>query len=220
MMGEVSTVRVDVIKEVTKKTAEMVFSNKDIGKETEQKAQAEKIDVTRRMEVGSGENESKQDKIDITKRIVPDSVTEITKYDIKEVAEDYLNYLRKNSTCPETIPEKALDVSKLELQSPEKVAELREEFDDRRIKLRKEWEELNHQEWPKYTEDVTNENEVVIRKAGDCYDAHHVQPLQLGGANEASNLTPLDISKHRDVHTSEGSCTKLVNAVKGVEKYE
>ena len=103
----------------------------------------------------------------------------------------------------------------MELQPPEKVADKREEFDENKAKLRKEWEELNHQEWPKYKEDVVNDDGKVIRKAGDNYDAHHIQPLQLGGENVASNITPLDVNSHREVHSSTGSCKRLVENVKG-----
>lgn len=81
--------------------------------------------------------------------------------------------------------------------------------------LRKEWEELNHLEWPKYKEDVVNADGVVIRKAGQNYDAHHIQPLKLGGENIVTNITPLDMSNHKEVHSLNGSCRALVDAVKG-----
>ncbi len=135
--------------------------------------------------------------------------------DISEIAKEYINDLKSKSDCPDTIPSDAIDPAKLELQPPEIVAVKREEFDDNKAKLRKEWEELNHQEWPKYKEDVVNDDGKVIRKAGDNYDAHHIQPLQLGGENVASNITPLDVNSHREVHSSTGSCKMLVENVKG-----
>lgn len=135
--------------------------------------------------------------------------------DISELAKEYIDDLKSKSDCPDTIPSDAIDATKLELQPPEKVADKREEFDDNKAKLRKEWEELNHQEWPKYKEDVVNDDGKVIRKAGDNYDAHHIQPLQLGGENVASNITPLDVNSHREVHSSTGSCKRLVENVKG-----
>ena len=55
----------------------------------------------------------------------------------------------------------------------------------------------------------------MIRKVGDFLDAHHVQPLELGGKNEASNITPLDLNKHKDIHSKTGSCTRLVEKVVG-----
>lgn len=140
---------------------------------------------------------------------------DIQKKDVSELVQDYIDDLKSKSECPETIPTDAIDSDKLEVQTPEKVAEKREEFDDNKAKLRKEWEELNHQEWPKYKEDVVNDEGKIIRKAGDNYDAHHIQPLQLGGENVASNITPLDVNSHREVHSSTGSCKVLVDNVKG-----
>lgn len=140
---------------------------------------------------------------------------DIPKQEVSELVKDYIDDLKSKSECPETIPADAIDPSKLELQPPEIVAEKREEFDDNKAKLRKEWEELNHREWPKYKEDVVNDDGQVIRKAGDNYDAHHIQPLQLGGDNVASNITPLDVNSHREVHSSTGSCKSLVESIKG-----
>lgn len=140
---------------------------------------------------------------------------DISNKDISEVVNDYIKDLKSKSEFADTIPENTLNQTKLEIQTPEKVAEKREEFDENKAKLRKEWEEINHKEWPKYKEDVVNEDGVVIRKAGDNYDAHHIQPLQLGGENVASNITPLDVYSHREIHTVNGSCTALVDKVKG-----
>ena len=67
-------------------------------------------------------------------------------------------------------------------------------------------------------QDVYNENGVRIRKAGDNYDAHHIQPLKLGGENVASNITPMDLFKHSEIHSGSGSCTKLLESVEGAIK--
>lgn len=71
-------------------------------------------------------------------------------------------------------------------------------------------------EWPRYKEDVTiqtkNGDMVTIRPAGARYDAHHQQPLSLGGLNEASNITPMraDVHiDHRGVHSQDGAFGKL-----------
>lgn len=164
---------------------------------------------------GNATEMSKSDISDNDISIKDVSNKDITNKDISEVANDYIQDLKAKSEFADTIPENALDQTKLELQPQEKVAEKREEFDDNKAKLRKAWEELNHQEWPKYKEDIKNADGVVIRKAGDNYDAHHIQPLQLGGENVASNITPLDMYSHIDIHSGNGSCTALVEKVKG-----
>ncbi len=159
--------------------------------------------------------QAKNDMQDNSDNTSENSKQDVHNKDISELAKEYIDDLKSKSDCPDTIPSDAIDATKLELQPPEKVADKREEFDDNKAKLRKEWEELNHQEWPKYKEDVVNDDGKVIRKAGDNYDAHHIQPLQLGGENVASNITPLDVNSHREVHSSTGSCKRLVENVKG-----
>ncbi len=140
---------------------------------------------------------------------------EAQKKDITELVKDYIEDLKSKSECPETIPEDALDTDKLEIRLPDKVAEMRDEFDDKKADLRKEWENIHEREWPKYENDVTNGEGKVIRKAGDNYDAHHIHSLQTGGENVASNITPMDVNSHREIHSSGGSCTAVVDKVKG-----
>lgn len=137
------------------------------------------------------------------------------KKDIKEVASEYLDDLRSKSDCPETIKDDVVDVNSLERQSPETVAENRREFDNMKSDLRAQWEKDNGKEWPKYDDFVYNKNGIPIRKPGDNYDAHHITPLCLGGKNEASNITPLHLDAHKEVHSQNGSGTKLDNAIGG-----
>ena len=99
---------------------------------------------------------------------------------------------------PETIPGKVFDVQAWEKLSPEQTAERREDFDDKRDTLKRSWEEKNGEPWPKYAEDVYSANGKLIRRAGADYDAHHVQPLCLGGRNEVDNITPLHAEVHYD----------------------
>lgn len=102
------------------------------------------------------------------------------------------------SEYPETLPDKVFDVRTWEKLSPEQTAERREDFDDKKNGLKRAWEEKNGEPWPKYAEDVYSANGKLIRKAGADYDAHHIQPLCLGGQNEANNITPLHAEVHYD----------------------
>ena len=213
MIGEITA----KVIEVTAKVAEEAV--KETAKETA-KAVAEKgVDVTKRLDVTKKAIDSKSSGIDVTKRIKPENITstvnEIKSKDLSEIAKDYISDLKIKSEVADTLKNKDLDVSKFEPRSPEQVKKMREDFDDNKAKLRKEWEQLNNREWPKYDHDVYNKDGVRIRKVGDCYDAHHIQPLSLGGKNEASNLTPLDLTKHSEVHSAGGSCTKLVEKFMG-----
>ena len=55
-------------------------------------------------------------------------------------------------------------------------------------------------------------NGKLIRKAGSDYDAHHIQPLGMGGKNEVKNITPLNAEVHYDkqgVHSPDSPYTKM-----------
>ncbi len=182
----------------------MNYWDKLFGKETNEVDNAE---------WGGKDNDSESD---YNKKGLNDKIGDIEKIDLQKVARHYINDLKEQSEFPDTIKIDSLDISKLEKISAEKNSIMREEFDDNKSKLRKEWEKLNGKEWPRYTEDIKNENGITIRKAGDCYDAHHIQPLELGGKNEASNITPLNLKKHQSIHSVNGSCTLLVEKVKTI----
>ena len=218
MIGEVAKVVADVAKEVGKKAAEIsADAAKEVAKDVGKTVGEKPVDITKRIDISKAVSDISQKGIDITKRIQPEFNKEVFDIDVKQAEKEYLKDLKTKSTCPETLSQTKLDTTKLEIQSPERVKELRAEFEDNKPTLRKDWEKLNKREWPRYKEDVYSKNDIIIRKAGDYYDAHNEQPLQLGGKNEASNLTPLDIRKHTEIHAKDGSCNKLVEAVKGVK---
>ena len=211
MISEVAVaLSAEVAKEAATETAKDL--SKDIGKASFEKT----VDISKRVDVTKTTAAIDSGRVDVSKRIHPETITEIGKPDISTLIKEYISDLREKSAFGETITNKALNDSKLELKTPEKLAEMREDFEDNKSKLRKEWETLNNREWPKYTQDVKNENGVTIRKAGDNFDAHHIQPLQLGGENVASNLTPMDLAKHAEIHSKDGSCSKLVKTMEGV----
>lgn len=200
----------EVAKEVAKETAKETAKEaaKETAKEVGKEAGKQSVDITKRVDISAKVNDSKATGVDITKRIQPERMG------VKEIARDYIADLKAKSDFPDSITN-SLDVSKLEKRTPEENAKMREDFDKNKAKLRSDWEKLNNKEWPRYTQPVYNEKGKMIRKIGDCLDAHHVQPLELGGKNEASNITPLDLNKHKDIHSKTGSCTKLVEKVVG-----
>lgn len=134
------------------------------------------------------------------------------KEELEEVLQEYIKDLKEYSECPETIPDKPFDTGDLKKRTPEENAEARKEFSDKKEQLKREWEEANGRPWPKYKHDVYSANGKLIRKAGSDYDAHHIQPLSIGGKNEASNLTPLNAEVHYDkqgIHAPDSPCSKL-----------
>lgn len=122
----------------------------------------------------------------------------IEKKELKELLDDYIKDLKKNSDFPDTINSDYFADKKLEKISPEVNAQKREEFDDLKKDLKQQWEEKYGIPWPKYTEDVYSSNGKLIRQKGHDYDAHHIQPLNFGGKNVAENITPIHAEKHYD----------------------
>lgn len=141
---------------------------------------------------------------------------------VKEVAvtlDEYFDDLKSKSEFPDTIPDKPFEVSDMEKISPEKNAEMREEFDSMKNELKKQWEQENGRPWPKYEHDVYSANGKLIRKAGSDYDVHHIQPLGLGGKNEVSNITPLNAEVHYDkqgIHSPDSPYSKLNSMLGGM----
>lgn len=140
--------------------------------------------------------------------------------DIEKTLNEYFDDLKSKSECPDTIPDKPFDKSDLNKISPEENALMRDEFDDKKAQLKREWEEANGRPWPKYDHDVYSSNGKLIRKAGSDYDAHHIQPLGMGGKNEAKNITPLNAEVHYDkqgVHAPDSPYSKLDKMLGGME---
>lgn len=147
---------------------------------------------------------------------VPDDLKEcaedIPDFD-EEVLKEYLDEVREKSAGGE-LP--VINLESLKVISTEECKKLRAEFDTPPNKegYIKKWEEKNGQEWPRYKEDVYSHNGKLIRQAGNRYDAHHVQPLKLGGENSAENITPMHAKDHYDkqgVHRPNGPYGKLSN---------
>ena len=128
-----------------------------------------------------------------------------------ELKDDYFDDVKSKSEYPETIDDsiKERDWRRIE---PEENAQRREEFGDNKKELIKQWEADNGRSWPTYSEDVYSQNGKLIRRAGDKYDAHHVQPLTFDGKNESNNITPIHASSHYDkqgVHAPDSPYGKM-----------
>lgn len=139
--------------------------------------------------------------------------------ELKDCVKDYYNDVKSRSECPKTLSDRLFEPSELKKRSPEENAKMKEEFVDKKAELKRQWEEKNGREWPKYDKDVYSESGKLIRKAGGDYDAHHVQPLCLGGKNEVGNITPLHAKDHYDkqgVHSPSSPYSKMTQLFGGV----
>lgn len=151
------------------------------------------------------------------------SSEEISENKLEKVLEEYIEDLKDKTDVPDTLPDKFFEASDLKKLSPEENAAAREEFCDRKENLIQQWQEKNGCPWPRYKEAVSITTaggaQVTLREAGNRYDAHHIQPLGLGGKNEADNITPLRVDVHFDhfgVHAIGGSCDKMEKMLGGI----
>jgi hypothetical protein len=149
-----------------------------------------------------------------------DSEDDDPEKNLEELVDEYFNDLKEKSDCPDTIPDRPFEIPDLEKTSPEENREKREEFQNDKGALKKQWEEQNGMEWPKYDHDVYSASGKLIRKAGSDYDAHHIQPLGMGGENSASNITPLSAEVHYDkqgVHSPDSPYSQINKRLGGDE---
>ena len=141
--------------------------------------------------------------------------------DIEKVLDAYFKDMKEKSECSDTFSDKPFEACDLKKITPEENALMREEFADKKEMLKRNWEEVNGREWPKYEQDVYSANGNLIRKAGSDYDAHHIQPLGMGGKNEASNITPLNAQVHYDkqgVHAADSPYSTLNRMLGGMDE--
>lgn len=159
---------------------------------------------------------SEEDSLDDSETDEGDEVED----DLEKVLNEYFQNLKEKSECPDTIEDRAFDVDDLEKQPPEKTAEIRDQFDDLKAELKKQWEEKYGRLWPKYDHDIYSSNGKLIRKAGSDYDAHHIQPLGMGGKNEVSNITPLNAEVHYDkqgIHSPDSPYSRMDKNLGGMD---
>jgi hypothetical protein len=127
---------------------------------------------------------------------------------LEKARKEYIDDIKAKSDVPDTVKD---DGSKYERISSEENAEKRGEFNKK--KLIPEWEKANGQKWPRYEKDLyvkgKDGQDILIRRAGQPYDAHHIHPLGLGGKNEASNITPISADKHRELHAKDSPYGRL-----------
>lgn len=144
--------------------------------------------------------------------VKPDKVESLDK-----LVGDYFKDIKEKSESPDTIPDRPFEASDLKSLSPKENKEMRHEFNMNKADLIKAWEQKNDREWPTYTHDIKDVNGNIIRKAGDRYDCHHIQPLSMGGKNEVANITPLSADVHYDhqgVHAKESPFSKINDQLK------
>ena len=152
------------------------------------------------------------EKIDNSKEIA-EKIPDFKKEEIKEKINNYLNEIIE---AGESYGIDNLDNLKTDWEktSPNEIIENRKEFKVNKWKYITEWENKNNQKWPTYNETVISNNGKEVRKKGDLYDAHHIQPLKFGGKNSADNLIPLHYNDHKKIHNSGNNLSNINKLLK------
>ncbi len=87
----------------------------------------------------------------------------------------------------------------------------RDEFDNAKADLIKEWEQNTGKQWPTYSEDVPSlSSENLWRTKGSNYDAHHIIEESYGGPPKWWNITPASVTEHIDIHHGADALIKNV----------
>lgn len=196
--------RDDVVKIDTKDRFD--FSNSSKKNNSATKEIDKKIDLSKRKV-----SEKAVIEVDTRKAFDFSKFNELKKSDVIRIKNNYIEDMKKRSEFAFDIDSKNIQSRKFDRVSPEKVAEKRQEFKMLRGALRQEWAKKNGIEWPTYKNDVYD-NGTCIRKAGQMYDAHHKQPLEFGGKNEVSNITPFHVKDHYDskgIHSKDSPFKQL-----------
>ena len=200
---------VSVVKEVANQVVETVKNSWETGaKVTEKKLKTKGFNPDKRIDVKGRPNEEKPGK-----NFNPDKRIDINRVIDKKIKE-YKADLERLVHYPDTLKLSDIKKTMMERVTGEKLGKMREDFKSCKDRLITEWESKTGKEWPRYENNVYNKNGILIHKAGDRYDAHHVLPLSLGGLNVWSNITPMDCLKHQEIHKSKSACMMLQNLIR------
>lgn len=152
----------------------------------------------------------------------PKKLSNLSKGDREEIKDNIMDYYKEMgeiSDFPEDFSGDKFKVKNITVLSTRANRKKRNEFNNQKEKLRKEWSEKHHQEWPTYTEDFYAKSGKLIRQKGQPYDMHHIQPLSLGGENTCDNMTPFHAKDHYDrqgIHANGGAYDRLSKKVKSL----
>lgn len=74
-----------------------------------------------------------------------------------------------------------------------------------------QWEKQTGQTWPRYTENLYSKSGVLVRKAGQPYDAHHIIESSYGGPNKWWNMHPARFpDQHQQgIHRAGGPASQI-----------
>lgn len=148
-----------------------------------------------------------------------DGLNEDDKKELNNIISDYYEEMYSYAYFRDDLTVKSFEAEHIEFSSVRANRKKRKEFNNQKEKLREEWSKKHNQAWPTYTEDLYSKSGKLIRRKGQPYDMHHIQPLSLGGNNTCDNMTPFHAKDHYDkqgIHANGGAYDRLSKKVKGL----
>lgn len=148
-----------------------------------------------------------------------DGLNEDDKKELNNIISDYYDEMGYYAYFPDDLTVKKFEAEHIKFSSVRANRKKRKEFNNQKEKLREEWSKKHNQAWPTYTEDLYSKSGKLIRRKGQPYDMHHIQPLSLGGDNTCDNMTPFHAKDHYDkqgIHANGGAYDRLSKKVKGL----
>lgn len=146
-------------------------------------------------------------------------LSENDKKEIDVIINEYYKQMGEVSAFLDDLSNKKFNAKDIKLSTVRANRKQRKEFNNQKEKLREEWSKKHNQAWPTYTEDLYSKSGKLIRRKGQPYDMHHIQPLSLGGSNTCDNMTPFHAKDHYDkqgIHANGGAYDKLSKKIKGL----
>lgn len=138
-----------------------------------------------------------------TEKLAKETAENVTVKGVKEIGESmdkklFPEYVEKveEITNRKIKPEqweklqKALKEQDFVKLDPEACKIENQKFNRIRSMLIDEWEKNTGEKWPVYLKDVVNEKGVVLKRAGQPFDVHHLIEQSFGGSHEWWNLHP------------------------------
>ena len=159
-----------------------------------------------------------------TEKLAKETAEQVAVKGVKEVGESmdkklFPEYLKQvedfteRKIKPEQMEklQKALREREFVKLDPEACKIENQKFNRIRSMLIDEWEKNTGEKWPVYVEDVVNEKGVVLKKAGQPFDVHHLIEQSFGGPHEWWNIHPAAYpAQHQARIHAANSLSKLV----------
>lgn len=137
--------------------------------------------------------------------------------DVAAMIRDDIVFATRIRISPKQFKEVVAHLTKnggLQRRSPQALKDAREAFDRSRSTLMADWSKATSKPWPTSKVTLQSNKGGIIAKAGQDHQAHHIIPLELGGANAWWNIVPAEAAgAHQFGLHGTGSVLNFLSAI-------